>query len=103
MVRPITSGRSEELSPPMLPRHPLRDSFPLGPGRARQDRAITQREQVQQDCSREGPPNLLNDLVGAGEQRGRYIESERDGSRQIDDEIELGRLLDRDFGGLCSA
>ena len=45
---------------------------------------------------------LFDNLVGACEQRGRYIESERVGSRQIDDEIELGRLLDRDFAGLRS-
>src|SRR6516162_11128741 len=59
-------------------------------------------------CATSGPEQvqqksvLFDNLVGACEQRGRYIESERVGSRQIDDEIELGRLLDRDFAGLRS-
>src|SRR6516164_6458562 len=32
-------------------------------------------------------------LVGAGEQRGRYIDAKRPGGLQIDDELELGRRL----------
>src|SRR5262249_58869951 len=39
-------------------------------------------------------------LVGAGEQRRRHVEAERLGGRQIDHEIEFGRLLDRDIGWL---
>src|SRR5262249_6923481 len=43
--------------------------------------------------------NLLDDLVGAGEQRRRHLNAERlGGRRQIDDEIEFGWLLDRRCG-----
>lgn len=38
---------------------------------------------------------LFDHLVGCREQGLRYGEPERVGSRQIDDEIKLGRLLDR--------
>src|ERR1700745_4120449 len=41
-------------------------------------------------------------LVGAGEQHGRHVEPERAGGRQIDDEIELGRLYHRQIGGLLA-
>ena len=41
----------------------------------------------------------LDHLVGAGEQRGRNLDAERACSRQIDDELELGRLHDRQIGG----
>src|SRR6267378_1686984 len=34
----------------------------------------------------------LDHLVGAREQRGGHVEAERSGGRQINDEIELGRL-----------
>ena len=42
-------------------------------------------------------------LVGAGEQRRRDVQAERLRGRKVDDEVELGRLLDRDVGGLCPA
>jgi hypothetical protein len=46
---------------------------------------------------------LFDHVVGAGEQRGRHREAERLGGGQVDHEIELGRLLDRDIGRLGPA
>src|SRR6516164_4451980 len=54
------------------------------------------REQVQQDCY------LLDDLVGAGEQRGRHFEAEHPCGLSINDELELAHLLDRQFPWLCT-
>src|SRR5215467_548621 len=45
---------------------------------------------------------LLDDFVGAGEQCWRNVDGERMGGRQIDDEIELGRLYHRQVGGLLA-
>src|SRR6516164_4458829 len=45
----------------------------------------------------------LDHLVGKNEHAGRNSEAERLGGGQVDDEIELGRLLDRDVARLCSA
>ena len=42
-------------------------------------------------------------LVGAGEQRRRHVEAERLRHDQVNDEVELGRLLDRKIGGLRPA
>src|ERR1700730_12892474 len=39
--------------------------------------------------------HLFDHLVGDGEQRRRNLETERLGRLQIDDEVELGRLQDR--------
>ena len=44
--------------------------------------------------------SLFNHLVGAGEQRRRHVEAERLRHDQVNDEVELGRLLDRKIGGL---
>src|SRR6266446_10676487 len=43
---------------------------------------------------------LFDHVVGLGEQRGRHSEAERIRGLAIDDEFELGRLLDRKVGGL---
>src|SRR5215470_8439437 len=38
---------------------------------------------------------LLNHLVGAGEQRGQHFEADRPRSAEVDDQLELGRSLNR--------
>jgi hypothetical protein len=45
---------------------------------------------------------LFGQLVGAGKQRRREVEPEVSRRRKIDDELEFGRLLDRQIAGLCS-
>jgi hypothetical protein len=46
---------------------------------------------------------LFDHLVGAGEQHRRHVEAEGLGGRQIDNEIEPGRLLDWNVGRLRPA
>jgi len=43
---------------------------------------------------------LLDHLVGAGESRGRHGETKRLCSLQVEDQLELGRLLHWQIGGL---
>ena len=47
-----------------------------------------------------GCNDLLDHLVGAGEQRRRRFHANRLRHDQVNDEVELGRLLDRKIGGL---
>ena len=47
-----------------------------------------------------GCNDLLDHLVGAGEQRRRHFQANRLRHDQVNDEVELGRLLDRKIGGL---
>jgi hypothetical protein len=56
---------------------------------------------VLQPVTRGGhPPVLLDDLGGAGEDRGWHGEAEGLGSLEIDHQLERGRLLDRQIGRL---
>src|SRR5690242_8235618 len=55
------------------------------------------------DAARGPSTPSLDHLVRACEQRWRDFEAERFGGRQIDYEVELGRLLNRDFARLCPA
>jgi hypothetical protein len=58
------------------------------------------REQMQQTCVQ--MPGLFDHLVGARQERLRDRQAERLCGGQIEDEIELGRLLDRNVARLCS-
>jgi hypothetical protein len=42
---------------------------------------------------------LLDHFVGDGERLGLHLEAERLGGLEIDDQLELGRLRDRQVGG----
>src|SRR5262245_6710645 len=51
----------------------------------------------------EPPFTSFHHLGGGGKQRRRHLQAERIGSREINEEIEFGRLLDRELGWLRSA
>jgi hypothetical protein len=59
--------------------------------------AITGCEQMQQAAP------LLDHLVGAGKQCRWHGEAKGFGGDEVEDEVELGRLLDRNVGGLRAA
>ena len=54
-------------------------------------------------CKGRYASGLLDHLVGECEQLGRNIEAERPGGRQIDHEVILGGLLDRQVFGFGAA
>src|SRR5216684_213219 len=54
-------------------------------------------------CTAANTTSLFNHLVSAGEQRGRDSEAECFGSLEIDDQLEFGRLLDRQIGRFCAS
>src|ERR1700688_4918396 len=56
-----------------------------------------------QRSTRETMPGLLDHFVGAHEKRFRDRESERLRGGEVDDQIELGWLLNRDVGRLGAA
>jgi hypothetical protein len=61
--------------------------------------AITGREQVQQPVVFR-KPELLDHLVGTGEQDRRHVEAERLGGLEVDHQLELDRGLDRKLARL---
>ena len=61
------------------------------------------REVVTTELTYRSRAPFFDHLVGAREQRGGHVEAERLGGREINDEIEFGRLLNRDIAGLGAA
>src|SRR5215831_16731205 len=45
---------------------------------------------------------LFDDLIGAGEQRLRHVKAERLGGLKVEHQLEFGRQLYGQIGGLCS-
>ena len=77
----------------VLPRQPVT-------GGAEDDPSATS---AVQRSTRETMPGLLDHFVGAHEKRFRDRESERLRGGEVDDQIEPGRLLNRDVGRLGAA
>jgi hypothetical protein len=63
---------------------------------ARQRSAITGREQMRQI------EPLFDHLIGAADKRQRHGDAERLGRLEVDDQLELGSVLDRQVGRLVT-
>ena len=98
--RPRSNPHSARGTAPSLPRFPPLEVF------VRRPRSAWRRPHGAGIRKPSHEPTFaasFNHLVGATEQRWRHGEAERLGGLEIDHKLKLGRLLDREIGGLLAA